>query len=100
RRPEFRALLQSDFEWLTLLQHYGALTRVLDWTENAIVAAFFAVTDKNEADEKKPGSLYILNALKLNENTALVLDAIPHRQGSGITPAESPLCLCIDASSD
>lgn len=100
RRPEFRALFQSDFEWLTLFQHYGGLTRVLDWTENAIVAAFFAVTDKNEADENQPGSLYILNALQLNAHTALVMDAIPDRQGSGVTPAESPLGLCIDASSD
>lgn len=100
RRPEFRALFQSDFEWLTMFQHYGGLTRVLDWTENAIIAGFFAVTDKNEADKKKAGSLYILNALQLNAHTALALDAIPDRQGSSVTPAESHLGLFIDTSSD
>lgn len=31
------------FEWLSIMQHYGAPTRHLDWTYSAYVAAYFAL---------------------------------------------------------
>ena len=55
----------SDFEWLVMMQHYLTPTRLLDWTENLLVALYFAVRNP-ERDNQEDAAIWMLNARRLN----------------------------------
>lgn len=46
----------NEWEWLALAQHHGLPTRLLDWSYNPLVAAFFAASEEVSAD----GAIYCL----------------------------------------
>ena len=56
--PFLREQPRDDWEFLAVAQHYGLPTRLLDWTWNPLVAAFFAVREC----EKEDGAVYTLYA--------------------------------------
>jgi FRG domain len=45
--------------WLFIMQHYGAPTRLLDWSRSPLVALFFALADESVAD--KDAALWFLS---------------------------------------
>jgi hypothetical protein len=58
-RPHLNLDPQSEIEWLSIAQHHGLPTRLLDWTASLFVAAFFAV----ELAGKAEGAIYCVRGL-------------------------------------
>jgi hypothetical protein len=49
----------DDWDWYFLMQHHNAPTRLLDWSDGALMAVHFAV--KNTLDVTGGGYVYVLN---------------------------------------
>jgi len=61
---------QDEWEWMFLMQHHRAPTRLLDWSESAMVALYFALqepTDPNDPTDVD-AAIWCLDPVALNAN--------------------------------
>jgi hypothetical protein len=73
------AAQRSDWDWLLLMQHHGVPTRLLDWTENALAALYFAVVSQRGRPSRSDGCVWVLDPVALNIASSVVVasNAIP-----------------------
>jgi hypothetical protein len=74
KAPSVEANLPQDHDhlaWLFVMQHHRTPTRLLDWSENVLIAMYFAVRD----DEGESGEFWAINPASLA--MAAGLPAIP-----------------------
>jgi len=60
-------------EWLALMRHHGAPTRLMDWNYSYYIAIYFALA------ENENGVVWALNTAKMS-NAKFVIDRIPKRE--------------------
>ena len=67
--PYISSLGIDNSEWnrYFLMQHYNISTRLLDWTENELLALFFAINDKGTMSDD--ARVWILEPFNLNNHT-------------------------------
>jgi hypothetical protein len=66
---------EEDWDWDSyfLMQHHEGPTRLLDWSDGALIALHFAL--RNKRDDNKDARVYVLEAYRLVEQLKLLPDA-------------------------
>ncbi len=77
--------------WAEYAQHYGVPTRFLDWSENPLVALYFACKDKTELD----GCVWLIHKYNYNnflhQNTNIPSNKTIHENVTDILNGESEI---------
>ena len=67
--PHLQMEMKEEWEWMFLMQHYRAPTRLLDWSESPLVALYFAVND--EKHTKSDAAVWCLDPIALNREARI-----------------------------
>ena len=77
-------------ELFTVMQHHGLPTRLLDWSENAFAALFFAVRSFDHLKDPEDAVVWILEPLRIAVMKGLAL-GIPYSDGAFPSMGNLPL---------
>lgn len=69
----------EDLKWVQIARHYGLPTRLLDWTENPLIALYFSC-----ADTETDGAVFVLKPVDLNlsANSTFARILTPHEDAT------------------
>lgn len=82
--PEGR-VPEDDREWYFLMQHFGTPTRLLDWTDGALIALYFAVKTQKQF---KNSAVWMLDPVWFNAEVLKKID--PDNYMSGVLLPDWP----------
>jgi hypothetical protein len=60
-------LNRNEWEWYFLMQHYGAPTRLLDWSGNPLAALYFAIVDESRELLKHEAAVWVFDPWRWND---------------------------------
>lgn len=74
--PHLARFPTQEWEWMFMMQHHRAPTRLLDWSEGPLAALYFAVSEDKFIN--KDGAVWCLAPIALNSDEARIGFATPH----------------------
>lgn len=92
----------TKWDWYFLMQHYGAPTRLLDWTGNPLVALYFAVEDE-QTGRKEDAAVWAFDPWRWNtlHGDGLRGPALPGwKETKGYLPSLEDACNWVHAEKE
>ncbi len=88
KKYALRNVVETDslWHWLSVAQHYGLPTRVMDWTYSPFVAMHFATSDLDKFD--RDGAIWSVNYVKAHELLPRRLREWVEREGANVLTVE------------